>query len=310
MSEPQLTPEELDRLIDGLLDGADDPQDAVAAGHGYALMNAARDVRSLVDEPIPTAVRDRHLAAIRAAAADPAPATSTGGWLSTLRRRAAAVAAATTLAFGATGGGAVALAQDANPGDALYGVKRVSENVALAVTNDDARLHLSFAERRLNELEAVPDQAAELAGEAAQQLELAQERGADLSEAGVKAVERLSQIAAQLDERDANENAVIAVSRACARIADRNDAVSGDDCNYDPTQSLGNSGDARGQHEDGPGGSGEAPRRGGDGAPGRGGEAPAGRDDAGTTGDEGPRPDGAGPPEDVPGPGAEADRTG
>lgn len=311
MSEPQLTPEELDRLIDGLLDGADDPHDATAARHGYALMSAARDLRSLADEPIPTAVRDRHLAAIRTAAADGTPATSKArtGWMPTLRRRAAAIAAATSLAFSATGGGAVALAQDSNPGDPLYGVKRASEHVALAVTNDDARLHLSFAERRLNELEAVPDHAPQLAGEAAQQLALAQEGGADLSEAGVNAVERLSQVVGQLAEGDASENAVIAVSRACDRIATRH----GHDasvCGYEG-ESPGNSGDAPGQGEDRPGRSGEAPRGSSDGAPGRGGDdAPAGRDDAGTTGDEGARPDGAGPPDGVPGPDAEADPAG
>lgn len=309
MPDPQLTPEELDRLIDGLLDGSDAPQGATTARDGYALMHTARDVRSLADEPVPTAVRDRHLAAIRAAAADHAPAASTGrtGWMSTLRRRAAAIAAATSLAFSATGGGAVALAQDANPGDPLYGVKRVSENVALAVTNDDARLHLSFAERRLDELEAVPDRAPQLADEAAQQLQLAQEGGADLSEAGVNAVERLSQVVGRLAEGDASENAVIAVSRACDRIATRH----GHDpsaCGYDGESQPGGSGDAPGRSGDTNGRSGDAPGRSGD-APGRSDDAPTGRDDADTDGD-GTRPDGAGPPDGAPGSGSEPDPAG
>lgn len=306
MSEPQLTPDELDRLIDGLLDGADDPRDGATTRHAYALLNAARDVRSLADEPVPTAARDRHLAAIRAAAAGSAPVASTGGWLSTLRRRAAAVAAATTLAFSATGGGAVALAQDANPGDPLYGVKRASENVALAVTNDDARLHLSFAERRLDELEAVPDHAPQLADEAALQLEFAQQRGADLSEAGVEAVARLSQVVGQLGEFGASENAVIAVQRACARIADRNTNVT-DDCGYDEERLPGRSGDAPGRSDDDPDRSNDVPGRSHDAPDGRDDHAPDGRDDADTSRDDGARPDGAGPPDDAPGPDGGAD---
>lgn len=291
-----LTPEELDRLIDGLLDGADGPQDVA---HGYALMNAARQIRELADEPIPADVRDRHLAAIRTAAAGPARETSSAGWLSTLRRRAAGIAAATTLAFGATGGGAVALAQDANPGDTLYGVKRISENVALAITSDDARLHLEFAERRLDELESAPDQAGELASAAAQQLGLAQEHGAELGDAGAQAVERLSQLANDPDKLG-SDDARIAVARACHRIAERNSNIT-NTCEYDETLLPGESGDAPGRQDDGP----DQPGNSGD-APGRSGDAPAGRDDAGTSGDDGDRPDGAGPPDGAPGPGADA----
>lgn len=287
-----VTPDELDRLIDGLLDGADTPQDVA---QGDALMDAARQIRDLA-ESIPADVRNRHLAAIRAAAADPAPAMSAAGWLPTLRRRAAAIAAATTLAFGTAGGGAVALAQDANPGDPLYGVKRVSENVALAVTSDDARLHLQFADRRLDELEAVPGHAPELASAAAQQLHLAQKHGADLGEAGAQAVARLSELvgSGQLG----SENAEIAVSRACDRIATRHGHTP-DDCDYDPDHSPGKSGEAPGRSGDGPGNSGDPQ--------GRSDGAPAGRDDIGTSGDEGNRPDGAGPPDGVPGPDADTD---
>lgn len=294
MSE-RLTPDELDRLIDGLLQGADDTSDAEASRHRYALLSAARRIRALADEPVPAEIRNRHLATIRRAAAErsaPTPAAADGSnWLLGLRRRAAAVAAATGLVFTATGGGAVALAQDATPDDALYGVKRLSENVALAVTSDDAQLHLQFAERRLEELEAAPDHAAELAPQAAEHLNHAQAHGASADDAGAAAVARLSTVLDQLSQNtEVNENALSAVSRACQRIAERHghDGPDAPDC-----------GDA----EDPPGRSGENPGNSGE-APGRSGEAPRGGPDT-TDADEGARPDGAGPPEGVPAPGSD-----
>lgn len=284
MSE-RLTPDELDRLIDGLLQGADDTSDAEASRHRYALLSAARRIRALADEPVPAEVRSRHLATIRQAAAErsaPTPVAASGSnWLLGLRRRAAAVAAATGLVFTATGGGAVALAQDAAPGDALYGVKRVSENVALAVTSDDAQLHLQFAERRLEELEAAPDHAAELAPLAAEHLNHAQAHGAAADEAGAEAVLRLSAVLQKFAENpEVNDNARIAVSRACERIADRH----GGECdNTEPPGSPGRSDDARGN------------------SGGRSDQAPRGGPDTADT-DEGARPDDAGPPEGVPAP--------
>jgi len=53
------------------------------------------------------------------------------------------------------GGGAVLASADALPGDALYPVKAVIETVQLAVSPDDAsdaKLHLAFAARRLDEV--------------------------------------------------------------------------------------------------------------------------------------------------------------
>ena len=298
MPERHPTSGELDRLLDGLLTG-----DAADADGG--LLDAARRVRLLAEEPIPTDVRDRHLAAIRAAAAEQgAPGTTTSvGWLDRMRRRAAAIAAATGLVFSATGGGAVALAQDAAPDDLLYGVKRASEQVALVVAADDASLHLRFAERRLDEIGGSPDHAADLADEAARHLGLAQQEGADLSEAGVNAVERLSEVVLQLD----NENARIAVSRACARIAEKH-GRDGSSCGYDGVSQPGRSGDAPGQNRDGaPGRSGDAPGRSGD-ARGRSGDVPAPaeqgqQDDQ----DEDARPDDAGPPSEAPAPAPDRD---
>lgn len=288
MPDRHPTSDELDRLLDGLLTGD-------AADTHEELLDAARRIRLLAQEPIPTDVRNRHLTAIRAAAAERVATGTTAsvGWLDRVRRRAAAIAAATGLVFSATGGGAVALAQDAAPDDLLYGVKRASEQVALAVSADDASLHLRFAERRLDEIGGSPDHAADLADEAARQLGLAQQEGADLSEAGVNAVQRLSEVVAQLE----NENARIAVSRACARIAEKH-GRDGSACGYDGVSRPGRSGDAPGQNgdSDDPGRSGDAPGRSGD-APGRSGDA-SGTADA----DEGeePRPDDPGPPDGVP----------
>lgn len=293
MPDRHPTSDELDRLLDGLLNG-----DATDAHPG--LLDAARRVRLLAEEPIPTDVRDRHLMAIRTAAAENvATGTTTSvGWLDRMRRRAAAIAAATGLVFSATGGGAVALAQDAAPDDLLYGVKRASEQVALAVSTDDASLHLRFAERRLDEIGGAPDHAPDLADEAARQLGLAKQEGADLSEAGVNAVERLSEVVAQLE----NENARIAVSRACARIAEKH-GRDGSSCGYDGESQPGRSGEA-------PGHNGDAPGRSGD-APGRSGEARGGGDAPGPAGqgeqDEDARPDDAGPPSEIPAPGADGD---
>lgn len=290
MPDRHRTSDELDRLLDGLLTG-----DATDAHDG--LLEAARQVRLLAEEPVPTDVRNRHLTAIRAAAADQAATGTTApvGWRDRVRGRAAAIGAATGLVFSATGGGAVALAQDAAPDDLLYGVKRASEQVALAVSADDASLHLRLAERRLDEIGAAPDHAADLADEAARQLGLAKQEGADLSEAGVNAIERLSEVVAQLE----NENARIAVSRACARIAEKH-GRDGSSCGYDGVSRPGRSGDAPGQNGD----SGDAPGRSGD-APGRSGDAPQHSGEAPVPADEGDRgedarPDDAGPPEGVP----------
>lgn len=301
----RLNPDELDRLIDGLLDhdhlDRGELTDLDPSIHGYALLSAARQIRSLSEEPVPADVRDRHLAAIRQAAAErtaPAATAATGSnWLLGLRRRAAALAAATGLVFTATGGGAIAMAQDAAPGDALYGVKRASESVALAVTSDDARLHLQFAERRIEELAAAPEHAEELAPQAAEHLNNAQAHGAAADEAGAKAIESLTAVLANLP--DEASNARIAVSRACARIAERH-GHDAPDC--DATGTPGKSGEAP-RRNNAPGQNGNAP---GD-APGRSGDAPRGGADTSDTSDgsdtdEGARPDDAGPPEGVPAP--------
>ena len=75
----------------------------------------------------------------------------------TLRLAAAAV---TVLAIALTSTGTAYAAQSALPGDLLYGVKTGMESLQLAITpaEDDAELHLAFADRRLAEIEALAAQ--------------------------------------------------------------------------------------------------------------------------------------------------------
>lgn len=60
-------------------------------------------------------------------------------------------AAALLIAFFVITGSAVALSTNTIPGDALYGVKRLSENVQLALPGDDAALLEQFNSRRIDE---------------------------------------------------------------------------------------------------------------------------------------------------------------
>jgi hypothetical protein len=75
--------------------------------------------------------------------------------LEQLRRAAALATAAATGAFLLSGLGLVAAAEHAQPGDTLYGLKQVTENVRIALAADDldaGRLALQLAERRLDEV--------------------------------------------------------------------------------------------------------------------------------------------------------------
>lgn len=51
--------------------------------------------------------------------------------------------------------GAVAVAQDSLPGDALYPLKRLTEGVQLAIADDKEQLEMQFAERRIQETKRV-----------------------------------------------------------------------------------------------------------------------------------------------------------
>jgi hypothetical protein len=65
------------------------------------------------------------------------------------------------LALSATGGGTAYAAQDSLPGDALYPVKLATEQVIMILPGDDvakAERALSFAERRMGEIEALVEE--------------------------------------------------------------------------------------------------------------------------------------------------------
>jgi hypothetical protein len=150
--------EELDALLEGRLA----PEDASAASRRLA--SVATTV--IEHDPLPvaelgadrkTAMRHQLLADI---AALPAPvAERTREALAPRMRRAAnqaRVAVASTMAASMVGTAGVAVAaQEALPGDALYGIKKATESLRLSLAGDHlsvGRLELRFAEERLEEV--------------------------------------------------------------------------------------------------------------------------------------------------------------
>jgi hypothetical protein len=92
----------------------------------------------------------------------PARHTDRDGVLARLRRlpigRPLAIAATVVTAFALLLAGAVVLSKKALPGDALYGLKRASEQVELATASNDqekARYYLEFAATRANEAKSL-----------------------------------------------------------------------------------------------------------------------------------------------------------
>jgi hypothetical protein len=152
--------EELDALLDGRLA----PEDATAASRRLA--SVATTV--LDRDPLPAvelgaerkaAIRQQLLADI---AALPAPVTERAreALLPRMRRATnqARVAVASTMAASMVGTTGVAVAaQEALPGDALYGIKKATESLRLSLAGDHVaagRLELRFAEERLEEVVA------------------------------------------------------------------------------------------------------------------------------------------------------------
>ena len=73
-------------------------------------------------------------------------------------RKPAYAALAVVILLGALSGGTVYASQDALPGETLYHVKIATEKAQTALTqdtNDKAALHLAFAQRRVDELQAI-----------------------------------------------------------------------------------------------------------------------------------------------------------
>jgi hypothetical protein len=152
--------EELDALLEGRLA----PEDASAASRRLA--SVATTV--LDHDPLPAvelgaerkaAIRQQLLADI---AALPAPVTERAreALLPRMRRATnqARVAVASTMAASMVGTTGVAVAaQEALPGDALYGIKKATESLRLSLAGDQVaagRLELRFAEERLEEVVA------------------------------------------------------------------------------------------------------------------------------------------------------------
>jgi hypothetical protein len=134
--------DELDAVVDGAVQGSDDP-----------MLDAAARVRAAYSEALSDELAARHLALL-AGGTTVAPAS----WKQWRARRALTIAAAAALSVVLLGGSAVAASSSALPGDPLYGIKRAAERLDLAVHGNagaQARLHLSFAERRLTELSAL-----------------------------------------------------------------------------------------------------------------------------------------------------------
>ncbi|MTV24433.1 hypothetical protein FTX61_03230 [Nitriliruptoraceae bacterium ZYF776] len=145
--------EALARVLDGDLDAGEVGREvrnlATLAGH----------VRDEVDPVVMTAeardaVRDRVLAELLAPAPEPVP-TRTRVARST--RTAVATGLASVL-VGATG--VTVAAQEALPDDALYGIKRATESIRLAMAGDlveTGRVELDLARERLEEVTAGAD---------------------------------------------------------------------------------------------------------------------------------------------------------
>jgi hypothetical protein len=152
--------EELDALLEGRLA----PDDASAASRRLASV-----ATSVLDhDPLPAvelgadrkaAIRHQLLADI---AALPAPVAERAREALVPRMRRAAtqarVAVASTMAASMVGTTGVAVAaQEALPGDALYGIKKATESLRLSLAGDHVavgRLELRFAEERLEEVVA------------------------------------------------------------------------------------------------------------------------------------------------------------
>ncbi len=275
------------------LDGSTPSRDGVSWAEGLAeedraVLEAAASLRSLATAPIPDETIAAHLSAMsEALAAEPA-LTPGVSWASAtplttwqrLRGRIAAVAATATLFTAGGGGAAVAVAQEANPGDALYGLKRASEQVRLVVSSDDAPIHLELAARRIAEAQAVPEEAEDLGDEALESLADAEAAGADPEAVNIASENALATITELLDEKlpdTASDNAREALTRVQEKLAARVEARRNGEKPTPPGQ-VG--------REDRPTPPGQEGREDGPGAPGQGNGEGNGQG----------RPDDAGPP--------------
>jgi hypothetical protein len=219
MRDDHLDPDQVDRLIDDVLGDSSTPGGSPDAP---AERIAMQRMRALAGEPLPEETRERHLATIRArepvSAGTPRPIS---GWLAGVTRRLVPVTAAATLLLVAFAGTAVAVAQDADPDSALYGLKQTSEQVWLALPRGQERraeVHLAIAERRMHEVARTPHHAEMLAAAAVSNIEAAADEKPE------EAVQRLAELVREHSERmeaghPGRGVAIAALHRNCLRIA-------------------------------------------------------------------------------------------
>lgn len=155
-------------------DDAADQTGAFPGGTPEAFEETASVLRGVFwSAEIDPATRTRHLHALRERAATAAGAGGTvgapaprRGRLVGVRRRIAATAGAATLLLGSGSGVAVAASSDALPGETLYPVKQLVENVRLALPGGSeaaVERRLALALTRLDEAAALAGQGADLA---------------------------------------------------------------------------------------------------------------------------------------------------
>src|SRR5687767_15440835 len=139
---------ELDRLLDRLWAG-EAPE---ATGDLAPLLHPAQVARAAFVRSVPADVVRAHIAALRADRARNVVVPVRAQ----VRFRAARIAMVAAIVAVLGCGGAVAASASALPGDALYGIKRATERVSLAMHRDPvgrAALHLQFASTRAQEVQ-------------------------------------------------------------------------------------------------------------------------------------------------------------
>jgi hypothetical protein len=136
----------LDAALDRLVQGGSAP-----APEGLEpLLETARRAREALAVEVPELLARRHLAVLGAGEALIAARPR--------RKRLAVIMLAAAIGVALMAGSAVAASNGSLPGQLLYPVKRAVEKIDLAFHRDPAsraRLHLEFAERRLEELQSL-----------------------------------------------------------------------------------------------------------------------------------------------------------
>jgi hypothetical protein len=209
--------DEVDALIEAVVTGATDTDtDRLTAG--------LTRLRAVSTEPLPEEVRDRHLARIRGhRETELRSARGSGWWVGRVRRHLAPLTAGVAALAMLAGGGAVAVAQDAGPEDALYGVKIVSERAWASLPRGPdraAEVRLALADRRMGEAGRSSRHAERLLMAGLDQVEQAAGERPEL------AVERFIALLGEGEDAlppQGSDRARAAIHRDCVRIATRHD---------------------------------------------------------------------------------------